>query len=106
MSVGTQEEYFNKVDAAVRRATDVLVKHHLQPKKYRVHIRSTGLSNPSEPHTLTISTADGSVWVTEASFPFRCIDEVDPFGSDAFYSIVASRMTELVRKVRQSGRPL
>jgi hypothetical protein len=106
MSAGSQEEYYKKVEAAVKRATDVLVKHRLQPNKYRVHIRSTGLSSPSEPHTLTISTADGSVWVSEASFPFRCIEEIDPFGSDAFHNVVANRMTELVKKVRQSGGTL
>lgn len=106
MCAGSQEEYYRVVDAAVKRATNVLVRHHLQPQKYRVHIRSLGLSSPSELHTLTISTADGSVWVTEATFPFRCIEEEDPFGTDAFHTIVADRMKELVRKVRQSGRPL
>jgi hypothetical protein len=106
MCAGSQEEYYKVVDAAVQRATNVLVRHQLQPKKYRVHIRSVGLSSPSELHTLTISTADGSVWVTEASFPFRCIEEEDPFGSDAFHTIVANRMKELVKKVRQSGRAL
>jgi hypothetical protein len=101
-----QAEYFKTVDAAVARATNVLARHHLQPQKYRVHIRSKGLSDPSEQHALSISTADGAVWVTEASFPFRCIAEVDPFGADAFCSIVAEKLTELVRKIRQAGRAL
>jgi len=102
--MGAQEDYFKKVDDAVQRAANVLVKHKLHPQKYRVHIRSKGISSPSEPHTLTISTADGTVWVTEASMPFRCIEEVDPFGSDAFCSIVSRQMTELIRKVRQAGK--
>jgi len=106
MSASTQEEYYRKVDAAVQRAYDVLIKHNLRPQKYRIHIRTKGLSSPSEPHALTISTADGSVWVTESSFPFRCLEEIDPFGSDAFASIVANRMTELIRKVRNTGRRL
>jgi hypothetical protein len=99
-----QEDYFKKVDDAVQRATDILVRHHLKPQKYQVHIRSKGISSPSEPHALSISTADGAVWVTETSFPFRCIEEVDPFGSDAFCSIVSSQLKELIRKIRQSGR--
>jgi hypothetical protein len=102
--MGAQEDYFRKVDDAVQRAANVLVRHHLQPQNYRVHIRSKGVSSPSEPHTMSISTADGAVWVTETSFPFRCIEEVDPFGSDAFCSIVSRQMTELIRKVRQAGR--
>jgi hypothetical protein len=44
--------------------------------------------------------------VTETSFPFRCLEEVDPFGSDAFASIVANRMTELIRKMRSTGHRL
>ena len=104
--MGAQDEYFRKIDDAVQRAATVLVRHQLQPQKYRVHIHSKGDSSPSEPHTLTIPTADGAVWVTETSFPFRCIEEVDPFGSDAFCSIVSSQMTELIRKVRQAGRML
>jgi hypothetical protein len=64
------------------------------------------LSNPAETHALTISTADGSVWVTEKSFPFRCLEDIDPFGSDAFSSIVANRAAELVRKVRHAGQRL
>ena len=99
-----QDAYFKTVDNAIQRATDILVKHHLQPQKYRVQIRSKGKSSPDEPHAMTISTADGAVWVTETSFPFRCIEEVDPFGSDAFCSIVARQMTELIRKVRLAGR--
>ncbi|HKQ23035.1 MAG TPA: hypothetical protein VJT81_01155 [Burkholderiales bacterium] len=106
MTASAQEEYRRKVEAAVQRAYDVLMKHNLRPQKYRVHIASKGLSNSTEPHALSISTADGSVWVTEASFPFRCLEEVDPFGSDAFASIVADRMTELIRKVRNTGRRL
>jgi hypothetical protein len=106
MEASTQEEYRKKVDAAVQRAYDVLIRHNLRPQKYRVHISSKGLSNATEPHALSISTADGSVWVTEASFPFRCLEEIDPFGSDAFASIVADRMTELIRKVRNTGRRL
>jgi hypothetical protein len=102
--MGAQEDYFRKVDDAVQRAANVLAKHKLQPQKYRVHIRSKGISSPTEPHSLTISTADGTVWVTEASMPFRCIEEVDPFGSDAFCSIVSRQMTELIRKVRQAGK--
>ena len=99
-----QADYVRLVDDAVQRATDILVKHRLQPQKYRVHIHSKGASSPSEPHTLSLSTADGAVWVTEASFPFRCLEEVDPFGSDAFCSIVSRQMTELIRKVRQAGK--
>ena len=106
MSAITQNQYYEKVDAAVQTAYDVLIKHNLRPQKYRIHIRSTGLSSPSEPHALTISTADGSVWVTESMFPFRCLEEIDPFGSDAFSVMVADRLAELVRKVRSSGRPL
>lgn len=102
--MGAQDAYFRKVDDAVQRATDMLVRHQLQPQKYRIHIRSKGVSSPSEPHVLSISTADGELWVTETSFPFRCIEEVDPFGSDAFCSIVSHQMTELIRKVRQAGR--
>lgn len=102
--MGAQDDYFRKVDDAVQRAANVLVRHHLQPHKYKVHIRSKGVSSPSEPHALSISTADGAVWVTETIFPFRCIEEVDPFGSDAFCSIVSRQMTELIRKVRQAGR--
>ena len=100
----SQTDYRRKVDDAVQRATTILVKHHLQPQKYRVHIRSKGDSNPGAPHTLALSTADGAVWVTETSIPFRCIEEVDPFGSDAFCSIVSRQMMELIRKVRQAGR--
>lgn len=99
-----QDDYVRKVDDAVQRATNILLRHRLQPQKYRVHIRSKGVSSPSEPHALSLSTADGAVWVTETSFPFRCIEEVDPFGSDAFCSIVSRQMTELIRKVRQAGR--
>lgn len=99
-----QDDYVRKVDDAVQRATNILRRHRLQPQKYRVHIRSKGVSSPSEPHALSLSTADGAVWVTETSFPFRCIEEVDPFGSDAFCSIVSRQMTELIRKVRQAGR--
>ena len=106
MTASTQEEYFRKVDAAVQRAYDVLIRHNLRPQKYRIHIRVKGFSSPTEPHALTISTADGSVWVTETSFPFRCIEEIDPFGSDAFASIVANRMAELIGKVRNTGRRL
>lgn len=99
-----QDAYFRTVDDAIQRAIDILVKHHLKPQKYRVQIRSKGDSSPSEPHALSLSTADGAVWVTETSFPFRCIEEVDPFGSDAFCSIVSRQMTELIKKVRQAGR--
>ncbi len=106
MLASKQQEYFSKVDAAVQRAYDVLLKHHLRPYNYRVHIRSKGLSTPAEPHALTISTADGSVWVTETSFPFQCLEDIDPFGGDAFSSIVTSRVTELVRKMRQAGQRL
>ena len=102
--MGAQDDYFRKVDDAVQRAANVLVRHHLQPQKYKVHIRSKGISSPSEPHTVSISTADGALWVTETSVPFCCIEEVDPFGSDAFCSIVSRQMTELIRKVRQAGR--
>jgi hypothetical protein len=102
----TQEEYYRKVDEAVQLAYDLLTKHNLRPQKYRVHIRSMGYSTPTEPHSLTISTADGSVWVTETQFPFRCLEEMDPFGGDAFSSIVSDRVRELVKKVRHSGRPL
>ena len=101
-----QTDYVRKVDDAVQRATNILVKHKLQPQKYRVHIRSKGGTGPSDPHALSISTADGAVWVTETCFPFRCIEEVDPFGSDAFCSIVSRQMMELIRKVRQAGRPI
>ena len=101
-----QADYVRKVDDAVQRATNILVKHQLQPQKYQVHIRSKGVNGPSDPHTLSLSTADGAVWVTETSFPFRCIEEVDPFGSDAFCSIVSRQMMELIRKVRQAGRPI
>jgi hypothetical protein len=106
MLANSQEEYYRKVDAAVQLAYDLLTKHNLRPQKYRVHIRSMGYSDPKEPHALTISTADGSVWVTETSFPFRCLEEMDPFGGDAFSSIVADRLRELVKKVRHSGRAL
>ena len=99
-----QADYRKKVDDAVQRATKILAKHHLQPQKYQVHIRSKGVNGPSAPHTLSLSTADGAVWVTETSFPFRCIEEVDPFGSDAFCSIVSRQMMELIRKVRQAGK--
>ena len=101
-----QDAYVRTVDDAIQRATDILVRHHLQPQKYRVQIRSKGVSSPSEPHALSLSTADGAVWVTETSFPFRCIEEVDPFGSDAFCSIVARQMAELIRKVKQAGKML
>jgi hypothetical protein len=99
-----KQDYFKTVDDAVQRATNILVKHKLQPQKYRVHIRSKGATSPNELHTLSLSTADGALWVTETSIPFRCIEEVDPFGSDAFCSIVSRQMMELIRKVRQSGR--
>ena len=99
-----QDDYFRMVDDAVQRATNILLRHQLQPKKYRVHIHSKGVSSASEPHALSISTADGAVWVTETSFPFRCIEEIDPFGSDAFCSIVSRQMTDLIRKVKQAGR--
>jgi len=99
-----QADYFTTVNDAVQRATNILVKHHLEPRKYRIHIQSKGASSPTEPHSLSISTADGALWVTEASFPFRCIQEVDPFGSDAFCSIVSNQMMALIRKVRQAGR--
>ena len=99
-----EADYRKKVDDAVQRATNILVKHQLQPQKYRVHIRSKGDNNPAEAHALCLSTADGEVWVPETSFPFRCIEEVDPFGSDAFCSIVSRQMTELIRKVVQAGR--
>jgi len=101
-----QADYSKKVDDAVQRATKILASHQLQPQKYKVHIRSKGANGPSDPHALSISTADGAVWVTETSFPFRCIEEVDPFGSDAFCSIVSRQMMELIRKVRQAGRPV
>ena len=101
-----RQDYFRTIDDAIQRATDILVRHHLQPQNYRVNIRSKGKTSPSEPHALSISTADGAVWVTETSFPFRCIEEVDPFGSDAFCSIVSLQMTQLIRKVRQAGRML
>jgi len=99
-----QADYSKKVDDAVQRATKILASHQLQPQKYKVHIRAKGENGPGDPHALTISTADGAVWVTETSFPFRCIEEVDPFGSDAFCSIVSRQMMELIRKVRQAGR--
>ena len=99
-----QDDYFRMVDDAVQRATNILLRHQLQPQKYRVHIHSKGVSSASEPHALSISTADGAVWVTETSFPFRCIEEIDPFGSDAFCSIVSRQMTALIRKVKQAGR--
>ncbi|MFL6581634.1 MAG: hypothetical protein ACJ8G2_12895 [Burkholderiales bacterium] len=99
-----QTDYRRKVDDAVRRATNILAKHHLQPQKYRVHINPKGELGPGEPHTLSLSTADGAVWVTETVIPFRCIEEVDPFGSDAFCSIVSAQMMALIRKVRQAGR--
>ena len=99
-----QADYFRTIDDAVQRAGKILVKHHLQPKKYQVHIRSVGATRPDVPHALSISTADGALWVTETTFPFRCIEEVDPFGSDAFCTIVSKQMTELIRKVRQAGR--
>ncbi len=106
MTAGIQEEYDRKVDAAIQRAYDVLIRHNLRPHKYRIYIRAKGVSSLTETHSLSISTADGSVWVTETSFPFRCLEEVDPFGSDAFASIVANRMTELIGKVRNTGRRL
>jgi hypothetical protein len=106
MTASIQEEYDRKVDAGVQRAYDVLIKNNLRPQKYRIDIRAKGFSSPTEPHALTISTADGSVSVTETSFPFRCLEEVDAFGSDAFASIVADRMTELIRQVRNTGRRL
>jgi hypothetical protein len=99
-----QADYLRTVNDAVQRATNILAKHQLQPQKYRIHIQSKGRASPAEPHSLSISTADGSLWVTEASFPFRCIQEVDPFGSDAFCSIVSNQMMALIRKVRQAGR--
>ena len=99
-----QAQYQRTVDEALQRATKILVKHQLEPQKYRVHIRSKGVSGPDDPHALSISTADGAFWVTEASLPFRCIEEVDPFGGDAFSSIVSNQMMALIRKVRQAGR--
>jgi len=101
-----QAEYRRTVDDAVQRATRILVKHQLQPQNYRIHIQSKGTSSPAEPHSLSISTADGAFWVTEASLPFRCIEEVDPFESDAFCSIVSNQMMALIRKVRQAGRSI
>jgi hypothetical protein len=99
-----QTDYRRKVDDAVQRATNILAKHHLKPQKYRVHINPKGSVGPGEPHTLSLSTADGELWVTETVIPFRCIEEVDPFGSDAFCSIVSAQMMALIRKVRQAGR--
>ena len=99
-----QDDYFKTVDDAVQRANNILARHHLRPQKYRIHIRSKGVCSPSEQHAMSMSTADGAVWVTETSMPFQCIAEVDPFGSDAFCSIVSRQMTELIRKVRQAGR--
>lgn len=101
-----ETEYRRKVDDAVQRATNILVRHKLHPQKYRVHIRSKGDCNSGEPHALSLSTADGAVWVTETSIPFRCIEEADPFNGDAFCSIVSRQMMELIRKVRQAGRPV
>lgn len=106
MTAAGQMEYFDKVDAAIERAHGILTKHHVPSQKFRVHIRSLGLSSPTEPHALTISTADGSMWVTETSFPFRCLEDVDPFGSDAFSSIVSDRLKELLRKMKCAGRRL
>jgi hypothetical protein len=106
MTASNQQEYYRKVDAAVQRAYDVLIKHNLRPQKYRIHIGAKGFSSPTEPLALTISTADGSVSVTETSVPFRYLEEGDAFGSDAFASIVADRTTELIRKVRNTGRRL
>ena len=99
-----QAEYQRKVEDAVQRATNILAKHHLKPQKYRVHINPKGDIGPGEPHTLALSTADGALWVTETVVPFRVIEEVDPFGSDAFCSIVSAQMMALIRKVRQAGR--
>jgi hypothetical protein len=99
-----QTDYRKKVEDAVQRATNILAKHHLKPQKYRVHIRSKGDSCAGEPHALSLSTADGALWVTETVIPFRCIEEVDPFGSDAFCSIVSAQMMALIRKVREAGR--
>ncbi len=104
--MGAQDAYFRTVDDAVQRATNILIRHQLQPQNYRVHIRSKGVCSPSEAHALSISTADGALWVTDTSLPFRCIEEVDPFGSDAFCSIVSQQMTELIRKVKLAGRML
>ncbi len=104
--MGAQDAYFRTVDDAVQRATNILIRHQLLPQNYRVHIRSKGVCSPNEAHALSISTADGALWVTETSLPFRCIEEVDPFGSDAFCSIVSRQMTELIRKVKQAGRML
>jgi hypothetical protein len=106
MSVTTQQDYFSKVDAATRHAYDVLIRHNLRPQKYRVQICTQGISSPDAPHALTISTADGAVSVTDPSVPFSCIEDIDPFGSDAFGAIVATRMAELIRKLKHNGRPL
>ena len=103
MPASTQQDYYNKVDAALQCVYDVLIRHNLRPQKYRVYIRSNGFSSPTEPHALTISTADGSIWVTETSFPFSCLEDIDPYGSGAFTSIVADRLTELVKKIRSTG---
>lgn len=106
MSVTTQQDYYNKVDAATRHAYDVLIRHNLRPQKYRVQICTKGLSSPNEPHAVTISTADGALSVTESGVPFSCIEDIDPFGSDAFGTIVATRMAELIRKLKHTGRRL
>jgi hypothetical protein len=106
MTPGVQQDYYRKVDAAIERAHNILSRHHVPPRKFRVHIRSLGLSSPAEPHALTISTADGSMWVTETSFPFRCLEDVDPFGSDAFATIVSDRLAQLLRKMKSAGRRL
>ena len=106
MTLAAQQDYFSTVDAAIARAHYILSRHRVPSRKFRVHIRSLGLSSPAEPHALTISTADGSMWVTEKSFPFQCLEDVDPFGSDAFASIVADRLAELLRKMKSAGRRL
>jgi hypothetical protein len=106
MTPGVQQDYYRKVDAAIERAHDILDRHHVPSQKFRVHIRSLGLSNPAEQHALTISTADGSMWVTEKTFPFRCLEDIDPFGSDAFATIVSERLAELLRKMKSAGRRL
>ncbi len=106
MSDSTQLDYSKVVDAATRHAYDVLIKHNLRPNKYRVQLHTRGVSSDRAPHSLTISTADGSVSVTEPSVPFSCIEDIDPFGTDAFGTIVASRMAELIRKLKHSGRPI
>lgn len=106
MAVNSQQDYISKVDAATRHAYDVLIKHNLRPQNYRVHIRPRGVSSPTEPHALTISTADGTFSVSESSVPFSCLEDIDPFGTDAFGTIVAARMADLIRKLKSAGRPI